>query len=388
MTSHAGAPLPLERLGFNALYVDTNVLTGSNWPDPSVQLRNVFALASRWSVKVFFPEPVRRETEEHWVRNVRKKTQAMESAVSDFNRITRAVAGRATIAVEELTRLVARFRENDEKLRDYFHIEQIPYPKRPMAELFEVGTRYEPPFVAEQEGKGFQDAVIFSSILEHLQAHQDLTAVLMTSDSAFAKIRSTMFAPACPDAKLEIQSLDEVFSVLYDAYWEEDIKRPWDAERDEAKRAIEADMPRLRDFITANLPNRKDVFTTVAFERLLDLRGIEDVTVSYAQTPIPTPGALDRTVRLAVAVIVQCRALVEKTYPSVVGLITGNYSVQLPPQQVETKLTWIGGVEVSANVRSGRFEDIKYESLVTAEELGKGKWYRAAAARNDTEHQP
>ena len=60
----------------NVLYLDTNILTASNWPNPSVALANLFSMALWLKVAVFIPESVDHEAEEHWLRGVTRKSGA------------------------------------------------------------------------------------------------------------------------------------------------------------------------------------------------------------------------------------------------------------------------------------------------------------------------
>ena len=47
---------------------------------------------------------------------------------------------------------------------------------RPLSEFFEMAIQNVPPFVPDKgkKGKGFQDAVVLASVLEHLKANSSL----------------------------------------------------------------------------------------------------------------------------------------------------------------------------------------------------------------------
>ncbi len=98
-------------LGFSAIYFDTEPLRRSNWPDQSVILRNVFTVANRWGLDILIPEPVERQTEEQWLRNVRSRSTKLESAAKDMNRFISPVGTNARTEHENLDVLLARYRE-------------------------------------------------------------------------------------------------------------------------------------------------------------------------------------------------------------------------------------------------------------------------------------
>jgi hypothetical protein len=53
MADEAVQPAKPAGLGFNALYLDTNVLVGFNWPAPALALENLLILAAWSNVALF-----------------------------------------------------------------------------------------------------------------------------------------------------------------------------------------------------------------------------------------------------------------------------------------------------------------------------------------------
>jgi hypothetical protein len=364
------------RLDFNALYLDTNVLVELNWPAPSVKLENLFTLALWSKVAVFLPSPVEKEVQEHWLRGVRERLAGLESAKDQFERITRQVTGTAEVRYESEQELLTRYRDSATEVKKRFNILGCPMTTRPLTEFFDLATRYVLPFEYDKKkkGKGFQDAVILSSVLEHLKANTRIAGVFVTGDDVFSKVDIGEFMPSCTEVNLKVLTLEETDKALYDSYWDEHIKKPWKEEEANAKAAVEALMPELRKFIETNID--KSMLRPGTFDKLIELGGIEKVDVFYVTTPIPVPGKPDRTVRIAIAVRALYHAVVEKDLALARALLAGTWAdaPAIGPFRSTTEITWTGGVEATAEVEDRKYTSIKFMSLIPSEQLGEKQW--------------
>ena len=369
----ADAPQTRPQLDFNALYLDTNVLVRSQWPSPSVRLHNALSLASWWGVPVFLPRPVLMEAEEHWIRAVQNKVTGLDGAADQLERIARPINARIKSEHLPVERLVEDYHAVVETAMAEYRMHLCPFTKASAEEMFNLAVRYIHPFELEQQGKGFQDAVIFSSVLQHLKANPDLIGILVTADDVFHKTKPAEFEAEIPDARLRVCDLDRAYELLWSPYWDETVTKPYAVERENAKLAAEAAIPVLKDFITAHLS--ESMLKAGAFDRVLKLSAVGEVKVMYVQTPLPKPEQPNRRVRVAIAASAECTAVVEKDYSYVHAFLKMQGE---PPQPVEAeeKLSWLGGVEATAEVVERKYVNLTPVSLLSLDELGSDKWWK------------
>ena len=72
------------------------------WPAPSAELENLFSFASWLNIRLFIPEPVEREVEEHWLREVGDSLAAVKGSIAEFKRVSSRVE-RDTAALCRMT---------------------------------------------------------------------------------------------------------------------------------------------------------------------------------------------------------------------------------------------------------------------------------------------
>jgi hypothetical protein len=193
-------------LDFDALYFDTNALISANWPAPTLRLENLLVLTGWMKVAVFLPEPVEREAEQHWLREVRDSAAGLTGSAENFRRMTRQVRGSVEFHTENEEALLVRYRELAVSCCQHFGILPIPITTRPLSEFFDMAIRYGMPFVSDRskKGKGFQDAVVLASVLEHLKANPQLSGLLVTDDEVFSKVDVAKFMPSCAGVRLKV----------------------------------------------------------------------------------------------------------------------------------------------------------------------------------------
>ncbi len=365
-------------LGFSAIYFDTEPLRRSNWPDQSVILRNVFTVANRWGLDILIPEPVERQTEEQWLRNVRSRSTKLESAAKDMNRFISPVGTNARTEHENLDVLLARYREAVGRIKQRFTIRTSPFTMRSSQEFFNRAIRYILPFESKGEGKGFQDAVILASVLDDLIAHPDRSAVLVSADEVFSKTDLSAFLPGCPSTRLKFLTLDEIWEILWEKYWDENVKVPWEEEQRNAMEAVRQMEADLKIFLESQLT--ETILSVGTFQKVMEFRGVNRLEIQYIQTPLPMLGAaLDRNVRFAIALFANCRGLIEESYAPTPWLFSPHSELPPPPpppRQRETELFWMGGIEAQADVVNRRFANIRLLALVSSQELGDQKWWK------------
>jgi hypothetical protein len=117
---------------------------------------------------------------------------------------------------------------------------------------------------------------------------------------------------------------------------------------------------------------RASGFGTVA--TVMKLISVDMVKVTSVDTPIPKLYAdPDRDVRISVSVSADCTAVVKKEHTNFSALF-GGFDTKpaeptAPPEIVQEKVVWSGGIRATAKIINRQFQDIVPESLVSEEDL-------------------
>lgn len=313
------------------------------------------------------------EAEEHWIRAVQNKVIGLDNAASQLERIVKPINAQSKVEHLPIERMVEDYRAVVETAMAKYQMQLCPFTKVSAKEMFNLAVRHILPFELEQEGKGFQDAVILSSVVQHLKVHPELNGMLVTADGVVSKVKLADFDAEIPDARLRVCDLDRAYELLWSPYWDETVTKPYAVERENAQAAAKAATPALKEFITANLS--ESMLTVGAFEKVLKLLSVGEVKVMYVQTPLPTPEQPNRSVRIAIGVSAVCTAVAEKDYSFAYSYFKlGGESPK--PVEAEEKLTWMGGVEATAEVVDRQFRNLTPVSLLSLEELGSDKWWK------------
>jgi hypothetical protein len=232
------------------------------------------------------------------------------------------------------------------------------------------------PFEKESEGKGFQDAVILQSVLEHLHSCGGLRGVLITKDGGMRQSRIREFLPEFDSSRLRFTTLDDAWNDLFHYHFDQMVVQPWAEERKNALAAVMDFYPVLKDFLATHLTEtmlKAGEFGAPA--TALKLISVDSIDVSFVDTPIPDLDANpDRTVRISISISAQCTAIVRKEsfgfFSSLFGSSeSGNIEPISPPETVQGKARWSGGIRATAQVVNRQFHEIVPESLVSEEEL-------------------
>jgi len=313
------------------------------------------------------------EAQEHWVRGIQNKVAGLNNAANQLERIAKPVVAEARVEHLPVERLVENYQAVVRASIAKYQVQACPFTNVSAKEMFGLASRYVVPFEFEQEGKGFQDAVILSSVLQHLKSNPQLIGILVTADGVFSKAKVTNFEAGIPEARLRILDLDSTFGLVWEPYWDENVTRPYATERENAKTAAEALIPTFKEFITSHISDT--MLKAGTFDKVLKVVSVDDIKVIYVQTPLPDPARADREVRMAIAVSVECTAIVEKDYSFVHSFLKWKGEPPKPVEE-EEKLTWLGGVEVTADVVDRQFRNLRPTSLLSVEQLGSGKWWK------------
>jgi hypothetical protein len=356
---------------FKAIYFDTNALLGTGWPEPSVLLHNVFVIGGWWGIKMFLPQPVVNEAEEHWLRKLKEQVSRVDNAAKELQRLAKPAL--CDVKTEHIP--IAALREQYRAKRDgvvtEYAIAISPFAKRSVEGMFELATRYVMPFVQDKQGKGFQDAVILASILEHLSTQPTLKAVLITKDEAFGKSNYKDFIGGFDNSRLRIIDLDTVWKELFNPYFDQTVVKPWEQERKNALAAAKSLAPKLKEFLISNLS--ESMLKPGGFASVVKLLSVDDVRIIGVETPIPDRDTSpDRRVEFTIAVSADCTAIVRKTslFMTLLNMSQENVGAEpSAPDEIEEKTSWSGGIRATAGVVNRQFQNIVPQSIVSEEEL-------------------
>jgi len=300
---------------------------------------------------------------------VRDSIAGFHGPIGEFKKVTNRAGGHAALTHDDMEELSKRYRAASGKSKHRFDIALTPFTNLSIPVLFDLAVRLIPPFQAgtrnnRGEGKGFQDAVILASVLDHLQANPSLSGILVTNDGDFPKVRIDQFMPKRADLPFEVLTFDEAYNKLYSAFHDVHVLKPWEEEQQNAMKVIETLKPRLHEFIRANLT-----------DEMIGLRGssefldVERVDVLHVTTPLPDPSKPNRPVRIAISVKVQCRVFFEGmgSFAGAFNALAGTSAYQSEPHEGTT--SWSGGVDATADVRAREFSNIEFRALLSSEKI-------------------
>ncbi len=360
-----------ERPKFEGIYLDTNVLVAQGWPSPSILLNNVLRYASWWGIQILLPDPVIKEAEDHWLRDVKRGIFEFNGAHKNLQRLASPIPCEVKGEHTPVEKLLEEYRVKvAEKIKEYAII-RVPFTKRSLEEIFDFATKYVLPFVFDAKGKGFQDAVILLSILDHLNEFPEAAAIFISADNDFKGVRFTDFLSGFDAKRLEIvKELDVVFSRLWKPYFDETVIKPYRQEVENAKTAVQGILSELKTFLKSHLT--EDMLKSGIGEQVLKILSVEDVRLLSVDTPIPKTGEpLNRKVTIQINVSADCRVLVSRDYSflrSVLRAYSGDSpdesDLPPPPEELELKVNWSGGIEATADIVDTQFKNVVLKALV------------------------
>lgn len=202
---HEGVAAP------TAIYFDSNAFIGAGWPTASAQLLQVINLATQLHVELRLPEPVLHELQAHWIRGVTAEWSAANKHIQELNAEARGIARYDKLgpmpSFEKLRESLAGLTH---KIIENFKL--IPITSRALPDIFQLAIRRQATF--KDEGRGFQDAVILASIVDHLTSLDADDAVLITNDAVFKTSPVNEFVQLAQVKLRVVVSLDELAQLL------------------------------------------------------------------------------------------------------------------------------------------------------------------------------
>lgn len=167
-------------LSSDAVYLDTNVLIDLSHGDTNVDFIELRSLLERGHVGLFVPETVVKEFIQHRIKDTLDQIERLKAASRKIGRLL----GRDPLTHEEPQDVEATI---NEKMMNYLQnagIEVIRTPNIPLETLIDMAVKKQPPFEEKGE-KGFRDAVILFSIMDHMKTNSFSNAILVSVDPIF-----------------------------------------------------------------------------------------------------------------------------------------------------------------------------------------------------------
>jgi hypothetical protein len=247
----------------------------------------------------------------------------------------------------------------------------VPTTSRGLVEVFELSLGRNPPFY-EKDDRGFQDAVILLSVIEHLGQNAD-SAVFVTVDK---HLKKSDLSRLSGETLLDIRftSLDEL-QVELTKHLETKQQQAWQKDCELAKQAIEAAWPELDTFLTQSvslLPGDLGFLgTTVEGIRAAHAQLLQEVT-----TPFDPGRATGTSVTISATVEVEFEVVGTRLFepelprPLKVGeelTIKDAYERHLKdvlagPQRVVTSTIRVFDVEAEAIFEGAAYSHPKFKS--------------------------
>jgi predicted nucleic acid-binding protein len=164
----------------DAVYLDTNVLIDLSHGDTSVDFIELRSLLELHHVGLFVPETVVKEFIQYRIKDTLDQIERLKAASRKIGRLL----GRDPLSHEEPQDVEATI---NEKMMNYLRdtgIEMVKTPDIPLETLIDMAVKKQPPFEEKGE-KGFRDAVILFSIIDHMKTNIFSDAILVSVDPIF-----------------------------------------------------------------------------------------------------------------------------------------------------------------------------------------------------------
>jgi hypothetical protein len=327
------------------IYLDTNVLL-KGWPDISVKLREMLALARATKISVVVPEAVEREVKAHWLRELQERLKELVKTERKFAATIEKIgldSGPTTEEQCDFDSAGSKYDEVVEELKTEWGIVSAPLPSVTLDRLFQMAIDKEALF--EDAASGFQDTVILFSAIDDLMQFPGESGILVSEDKVFCQQGTQdLIARLSADSKVYKSVADTI--ALLKSNLDDYLRHEWDgderlavAEMWRQKEAIQAFVrdsfnrdPRL---LAQHVDHRLSHEEVVV--KLVELRDVNAVFVPQPQPP--ERRSEGQPVRIAAAI--RCLIQLDRSKLSGLTLLLSPNSLVLPIE-IEADATRLG----------------------------------------------
>lgn len=287
---------------YRRIYWDTNILIHEKWPDVSAAMAQALSLGNSLKVEAVLLEPVERELEAHWRRD-------LLSAQGSFDHF-RQMVKRVELQVPEvpLEDAIKAYRKTvDELVSKHGLVRRAP-TYRGLEEVFGMAINHVKPF--GEKGKNFQDVVICLAAIDDLANSGSRTGIFVSADGAFDQaVLNAHTSLLSIEFKL-FRSVDDVLD-YFKSHLLEAKQRAWEHSEQLAEKAVKASLPQIEEYITAELE-------IPAIAGVESVNTVKVASVEKVQTPNPESCSEGDRVTITARLVLLMMAEVRR-YPSLVA---------------------------------------------------------------------
>jgi hypothetical protein len=349
-------------LDFDSIYFDSEPLVASQWPHISVPLRSVFIWSKHFNVRLFLPVATEMELEEHWYREVASMGSDITTAA---NRLSKTfgyvdmVIPPLNLPTEATTR--PQYRAMVKLLKDKWGIESVPLTGRPVKEVFTMAIKQSPPF--KEEGAGFQDTVIYMSVIDHLREHGGAAAYV--SNDAIFKKQCERILQIADDAGVRLRLYRTLAELNADFQSElgEEIGRAMEHDRQLATDALNARLGQIEEFIIENveIPKSHPFVGDLVEVQQIEVSRIDYVVTTYRRDGEPVNISFQATITAQVLLDPSSYAVFRQAFRTMTGH-KGDKAAEDDAKVIRHRLEYQLDLEATGTVEDDRFVDIELAS--------------------------
>jgi hypothetical protein len=245
---------------------------------------------------------------------------------------------------------------------DRLGIRILECTQRSTAEMFAHAASYRRPFASGGQGKGFQDAVILLSILDHLNTQPEWKGVLITNDAGFDGVEYQQFLPGFDGTRLRLSKLESIFDELFRPYFDETRVKPYRQLLAQADQLARNRSDELREYAARIIT--PEMFRPLPGDRVLQVDSLERLDVSSVDVPFPDTEDVLSDVRITINVMGTSKVRVVTDLAALRSLFGGlSLSTDPPTKEQEKQMSWRGVIEASGPVVDGVLREIRPESM-------------------------
>jgi hypothetical protein len=353
------------------IYLDSNALWSDRWPELPLARANVLALARQTGIRVYLPKCVEIELREKWQREIFATWTQLRKPI---RRLSELIGHDIRVALGPLNELSSDspgprhvfdyyYDHRYERLRKDFHTLVIDSTTRPIDEFVTMAASHAAPF--NEKERGFRDAVVLLSVMDHLALSPGSEACLWTADSDLSLERvkplidrAGVILDVVKNASALQESLEALLSTDEHQLWRDDRSAAFEA----ARRAV----PTLKDWLLKALVG----YDVSPFFRVEALVEVETLVIADVSTPLPserqTPNAFPVDVSIDFSLLVLTAFM---SPPNVSAHTDPRWAaeaweeIQKNPNHDLERLTGKGTIQASALVGAGGYESFEFHSL-------------------------
>lgn len=228
---------------------DTNILVAEGWPTISQRLSDILGRMEISGIVPLLPVVAQQELANRFVRDYQERRSAIEKSISNLKRISRELVGEVKCHVASEDEVKDRYAARIAQLMKHWKFETVPLDSPPIEELLDLAIKRTAPF--EEEGKGFQDVLLFHSLLAFLRQNGK-SALLVSKDGGFSAPAVGQQATAL-GVRFRIGKDLGVVETIIKQYLTGVIKTGWENEGNKLREAVRTRESDLVAFLERNL---------------------------------------------------------------------------------------------------------------------------------------